>query len=89
MRTAALPLLCLTLLCLTLLFSLWAGTERPRRAAWLGFLFGLGLFGGGVSWVYVSLHTFGGMPAAMAVQASTSLPGNRHVWNPACWPAAT
>ena len=53
----------LALLCLALLFSLWAGTERPRRAAWLGFLFGLGLFGGGVSWVYVSLHTFGGMPA--------------------------
>lgn len=63
-----LPLL--SLLCLTLLFSLWAGTERPRRAAWLGFLFGLGLFGGGVSWVYVSLHTFGGMPAAMAVLAT-------------------
>jgi apolipoprotein N-acyltransferase len=60
----------LALLCLTLLFSLWAGTERPRRAAWLGFLFGLGLFGGGVSWVYVSLHTFGGMPAAMAVLAT-------------------
>ena len=60
----------LALLCLSLLFSLWAGTERPRRAAWLGFLFGLGLFGGGVSWVYVSLHTFGGMPAAMAVLAT-------------------
>jgi len=60
----------LALLCLSLLFSLWAGTERPRRAAWLGFLFGLGLFGGGVSWVYVSLHTFGGMPAAMALLAT-------------------
>jgi apolipoprotein N-acyltransferase len=38
----------------------------PRRCAWLGFWFGLGLFGAGVSWVYVSLHQFGGMPAPLA-----------------------
>ena len=29
----------------------------PRRCFWLGFWFGFGLFGAGVSWVYVSLHT--------------------------------
>ncbi len=38
----------------------------PRRCLWLGFWFGLGLFGAGVSWVYVSLHQFGGMPAPLA-----------------------
>ena len=38
----------------------------PRRCLWLGFWFGLGLYGAGVSWVYVSLHTFGGMPAPLA-----------------------
>src|ERR1700741_738160 len=38
----------------------------PRRCLWLGFCFGLGLFGAGVSWVYVSLHQFGGMPAPIA-----------------------
>ena len=32
--------------------------SRARRGAacWLGFWFGLGLYGAGVSWVYVSLH---------------------------------
>jgi apolipoprotein N-acyltransferase len=42
----------------------------PRRCAWSGFWFGLGLFGAGVSWVYVSLHQFGGMPAPLAAFAT-------------------
>src|SRR5262245_27796208 len=42
----------------------------PRRAFWTGFLFGMGLFGAGVSWVYVSLHTFGAMPAPLAALAT-------------------
>ena len=44
----------------------------PRRCAWLGFWFGLGLFGAGVSWVYVSLHQFGGMPAPLAAFATAA-----------------
>jgi apolipoprotein N-acyltransferase len=48
-----------------LLVHLWMDAP-PRRCAWLGFWFGLGLFGTGVSWVYVSLHQFGGMPAPLA-----------------------
>ena len=47
------------------LFWSWADVS-PGRAAWLGFLFGLGLFGAGASWVYVSIHEFGNMPAPMA-----------------------
>ena len=49
-----------------LLFHLWLEAATPRRAAALGFLFGLGYFLAGVSWVYVSLHDFGAMPAPVA-----------------------
>ena len=42
----------------------------PRRCFVLGFWFGLGLFGAGVSWVYVSMHDVGGMPAALAAFAT-------------------
>ncbi len=31
----------------------------PRRAAWLGWWYGLGLFGIGVSWVFVAIYVFG------------------------------
>jgi apolipoprotein N-acyltransferase len=48
-----------------LLTHLWM-YATPRQCFWRGFWFGLGLYGAGVSWVYVSLHTFGGMPAALA-----------------------
>ncbi len=48
------------------LFALWQYAPSPRRALALGFAFGLGLFAAGVSWVYVALSTFGGMPAPLA-----------------------
>jgi len=39
----------------------------PARAARLGFFFGLGMFGVGVSWVYISIHTFGHSPLPAAI----------------------
>ena len=51
---------------LALLIVLWRNATRPRHAAAIGFAFGLGLFLAGVSWVYVSLHDFGAMPAPLA-----------------------
>ncbi|MBK6600291.1 MAG: hypothetical protein IPG28_01710 [Betaproteobacteria bacterium] len=43
---------------------------RGAPAAQLGFAFGLGLFDAGVSWVYVALNTFGGMPLPLAAMAT-------------------
>jgi apolipoprotein N-acyltransferase len=51
------------------LIIVWRGL-RPREAAFVGFAFGLGLFCLGVSWVYVSLHNFGGMPAPLGALAT-------------------
>ena len=40
--------------------------ESPRRALALGYAWGLGYFCANIYWIYISLHTFGGMPALMA-----------------------
>ncbi|MBK8970284.1 MAG: apolipoprotein N-acyltransferase [Hahellaceae bacterium] len=40
--------------------------KTPRQAAWLSWLFGLGLFGTGVSWVFVSIHVHGPAPVWLA-----------------------
>jgi apolipoprotein N-acyltransferase len=61
----------LAFLTFAVLVQLWMHAP-PRRCAWQGFWFGLGLFGVGVSWVYVSLHYFGGMPAPVAVFATAA-----------------
>ena len=48
------------------LFALWRGVS-PARAFVRGGLFGLGTFGVGVSWVFVSMYDNGGMGAALSV----------------------
>ena len=52
------------------LFSLWLQTSSRWQAALLGFSFGLGFFGAGVNWIYISLHDFGGMSTPMAATAT-------------------
>ncbi|MSQ88473.1 MAG: apolipoprotein N-acyltransferase [Betaproteobacteria bacterium] len=58
------------LLALTVLMHLWLRAASPRAAFGLGFFFGLGLYGAGASWVYVSLHRFGAMPMPLAAAAT-------------------
>jgi apolipoprotein N-acyltransferase len=67
---APLALAPLAILAPAALFVLWleAGASSGR-AAWRGFLFGFGMFGVGVSWVFVSLHNFGNMPVPLAALA--------------------
>lgn len=55
---------------LAVLVHLWIDASSPRAACKVGFFFGLGLYGAGASWVYVSLHRFGGMPLPLAATAT-------------------
>ena len=56
----------LAIAALAVLLGLWQRAARARDAARLGFAFGAGMFGAGVSWIYVALETFGGMPPVLA-----------------------
>jgi apolipoprotein N-acyltransferase len=59
----------LVLATFAVLIHYWVAAS-PAAAARCGFAFGLGLFGAGLSWIYVSLHDIGGMPAPLAALAT-------------------
>ncbi|MCC6867245.1 MAG: apolipoprotein N-acyltransferase [Burkholderiales bacterium] len=65
---------------LALLFIVWSAATTPRRAAALGFAWGLGLFGFGASWVFIALETFGGMPLPVAVIATAGFVAYLALW---------
>lgn len=50
---------------LMFLYQAWS-IKAPMRAALVAYLFGLGLFGSGICWVYISIHDFGGADALSA-----------------------
>ncbi len=60
----------LALLTLAGFFVLVLRADSVKAAALRGFAFGFGLFGVGVSWVFIALNTFGQMPAALAALAT-------------------
>src|SRR5579883_212760 len=41
------------------LLALWLSASSPKQSFWLGWLFGLGFFGTGVYWVFISINTYG------------------------------
>lgn len=49
----------IVLLSLAVLFFLWKRSDSRKQAAWLGFGFGIGMFGIGVSWIQFSMFQFG------------------------------
>ena len=49
-----------------ILFIVWEGAATARLALRRGFLFGIGMFGSGVSWVYVAIHDYGFTSAPVA-----------------------
>jgi apolipoprotein N-acyltransferase len=57
------------------LFWLLLHAPSWRRAALLGLGFGLAWFGLGVHWVYISMHTYGQMPAVLAAAATAAFCG--------------
>lgn len=64
----------LAILSPALLAFLWQDNRiNPKKAFGLGWGYGLGMFGVGVSWVYVSIHDFGNTDVALAVFITTLL----------------
>ena len=57
----------LVILALAALFWLWLQAASTREAVWMGFVFGMGLFCGGVGWIYVALHDYGDMNFVLAL----------------------
>ncbi len=55
-----------------ILFWILASTyaTTPKQGAIFGALFGISFFGTGVSWIFISLHTYGGMDAWLAALAT-------------------
>ena len=59
-----------TLAALAVLIHLWMRASAPGAAFRIGYAFGLGLYGAGASWVYISLNRFGAMPMPLAAAAT-------------------
>ena len=60
----------LVIFALALLFWQWQHASGKRAAAWLGFAFAAGLLSGGIGWIYIALHDYGGMPFLLALIAT-------------------
>jgi apolipoprotein N-acyltransferase len=50
-------------------------SDTPRRAAWLGWCFATAWLTGSFGWLYISMHTYGGLAAPLAALAVLALAG--------------
>ena len=62
----------LAILSIVALFVLWLFSD-VRRATWRGFLFGIGFFGVGISWVFVSIYYHGFVPLVLSLALTAAL----------------
>lgn len=62
----------LAYLCPAVLLIQWINAT-PAQAFRQGYLFGLGMFGGGVYWLYISINLFGGVNLALAILVTALL----------------
>lgn len=62
----------LALVTTALLLTLWL-FSTPRRAGWRGFLYGLGLFSVGISWVFISIHYHGHVGLGLSLLLTLAL----------------
>ncbi|MCD8513605.1 MAG: hypothetical protein LRY63_09925 [Nitrincola sp.] len=53
-----------------LFYWLMLGVQHARQALLIGWSFGFGLFGAGVSWVWVSIHVYGYTSVPIATLAT-------------------
>ncbi len=69
------PVWWLQCLSLAVLASLLQGCRSWRTAALLGWLFGIAWLAGTVSWIFVAMHTYGGLSVGLAALAVLALAG--------------
>ena len=60
------------ILSIAVLFSLWLFSD-VRRATWRGFFFGVGMFGVGINWIFVSIYFHGFVPLFLSLVLTAAL----------------
>ncbi len=63
----------LQILSLALVFKLVLAQSSARRGALIGWAYGFGWLTAGTHWLYISMHTYGGLPGWMAAIAVAAL----------------
>jgi apolipoprotein N-acyltransferase len=65
----------LPMLCAALLVWRLRASDRPRRAAWLGWCYGTAWLTAGTWWLYISMNRYGHLPPWLAAAAVAALSG--------------